>query len=205
VPFRGTPMGSIRKIVHDVWDGERLDGLPRETKIDIALAQFGQRYCEDKLAGVLMLSERLMEDIRSEDVELLARPFDLRHIDDWNTCDWYCVKVLGRFVDAKDHRRRARAIAAWRLAELLWQRRAAAVAFVNLAPRGDGFFEGFTQLLLTVCARNVRDDARFSQTSVGWLLRELSRAEREQVASFVERNREVMSKEALKAATTHLR
>jgi hypothetical protein len=74
VPFRGTPMGTIRKIVHDVWDGERLDGLPRETKIDIALAQFGQRYCEDKLAGVLMLSERLMEDIRSEDVELLARP-----------------------------------------------------------------------------------------------------------------------------------
>jgi 3-methyladenine DNA glycosylase AlkD len=76
---------------------------------------------------------------------------------------------------------------------------------VNLAPRGDGFFEGFTQLLLTVCARNVRDDARFSQTSVGWLLRELSKAEPEQVASFVERNREVMSKEALKAATTHLR
>jgi 3-methyladenine DNA glycosylase AlkD len=198
-------MSSIRKIVHDIWKVKQLDELPRDTRIDIALAQFGQRYCEDKLAGVLMLSELLMDDLQSDDVTLLARPFELRQIDDWNTCDWYCVKVLGRFVEARDRRRRARAIAAWRSAEPLWQRRAAAVAFVNLAPHGDAFFRGFTALLLRVCASNVGDHARFSQTSVGWLLRELSKAEPEQVAQFVESNRELMSKESLKAATTHLR
>jgi hypothetical protein len=47
--FRGTPMGSVRTIVHDVWEEQRLDELPRETRIDIALAQFGERYCEDKV------------------------------------------------------------------------------------------------------------------------------------------------------------
>ena len=195
-------MAGIRRIVHEVWDAERLEELPLGQRIDLALMQFQQDYAEDKLAGVLMLSERLLGELRTEHVGLLARPFD--HIDDWSTCDWYCVKVLGRFVEADDRKRRARLIAGWRHAKSLWQRRAAAVAFVELAPRGDDFFRGFVRLLLTVCASNVKDDARFSQTSVGWLLRELSKAEPDHVRAFVEKNGTRMAKEALKAATARL-
>ncbi len=170
----------------------------------MALTQFEQRHSEDKLAGVLMLSERLLQHLTTEHVTLLARPFE-KHITDWSTCDWYCVKVLGRFVEADDRETRASLIAEWRHAEPFWQRRAAAVTFVNLAPRGDAFFRGFTDLLLTVCATNVIDAERFSQTSVGWLLRELSKAEPERVRVFVDEHRTEMSKEALKAATARVR
>jgi 3-methyladenine DNA glycosylase AlkD len=120
-------------------------------------------------------------------VPALAGPFDRGHVDDWSTCDWYCVKVLGRFVErGEDRRERAEAIAAWRVAPTLWQRRAAVVSFVNLAPRGERFFEGFPDLLLAVCLANVADPARFSQTSAGWLLRELSRAEPDRVQAFLD-------------------
>jgi 3-methyladenine DNA glycosylase AlkD len=205
VPFRGVPMAKTRRIVHEVWNATGADRLAPDVQVDVALAQFAQPYCEDKLAGVLVLSERLLGHLRVEHLPALARPFELGHIDDWNTCDWYCVKVLGRFVETgADARRRAEAVGEWRHAHALWQRRAAAVSFVSLAPRGNAFFAGFTDLLLAVCERNVQDPARFSQTSVGWLLRELSKAEAARVEGFVEAHRSQMSREAVKAATARL-
>ncbi len=204
VPFRGSrwapPAGSCTRLAND-----RAELLDEEVQIDLALAQFAQPYCEDKLAGVLALTERLLDHLTIEHVPKLAQPFELGHIEDWSTCDWYCVKVVGRFVaNGCDRRQRAEAIADWRHAEAMWQRRAAAVSFVNLAPGGEQFFSGFTDLLLRVCARNVEDPTRFSQTSVGWLLRELSKARPEAVQGFVSAHRESMSTEALKAATARL-
>ena len=115
------------------------------------------------------------------------------------------MKVLGPFVErGPDRRERAEAIAGWRQAEGLWQKRAAAVAFVDLAPSGDSVFPGFSRLLLSVCAANVRDPARFAQTSVGWLLRELSRAEPALVARFVDDHRDLLSREAHRMAVARL-
>ena len=205
VPFRGVPMATTRRIVHDTWRRAGVDQLDAEAQVELALAQFAEPYCEDKLAGVLALSELLLDRLTLGHVAALARPFERGHIEDWSTCDWYCVKVLGRFVAMGEHRRpRAEAIAGWRTAPTLWQRRAAAVSFVNLAPQGDAFFDGFTDLLLNVCTANVADPARFSQTSVGWLLRELSGAEPARVEKFVDEHRESMSREAMKAARSRL-
>ena len=154
---------------------------------------------------MLALAERLLGHLEVADVPRLARPFAARHIDDWSTCDWYCVKVLGPFVErVPDRRAAAEAVAAWRAAESLWQRRAAAVAFANLARRGDEVFDGLTDLVLEVCASNVRDPARFSQTGVGWVLRELSRASPDAVAHFVSAHRDAMSREAIRSATSKL-
>ena len=205
VPFRGVPMGTIRRIMHETWRTTGVDVLDAEVQIELALEQFAQPYSEDKLAGVLALSERLVDHLALEHIPKLAQPFGLGYIQDWSTCDWYCVKVLGRFVaNGQDRRPRAEAIAGWRHAEALWQRRAAAVSFVNLAPQGEQVFPGFTDLLLGVCARNVEDPARFSQTSVGWLLRELSKARPDAVQDFVSAHRGSMSPEALRAATARL-
>ena len=204
LPFRGVPMATIRRTVHSVWGSKGLGELPVEDRIEIALAQFKSRYSEDKVAGILMLAERILDDLETSHHVLLARPFEEGLVNDWSTCDWYCVKALGPFVDAADRKMRSKAIAGWSEAESLWQRRAAAVSFVNYAPQGDRFFEGFSDLVIRVCERNVNDPARFSQTSVGWVLRELSKAVPEKVSAFVERHRDVMSREAVKSATKHL-
>ena len=205
VPFRGVPMATTRRVVHEAWESTGVDRLDPGAQIELALSLFAEPYSEDKLAGVLALGERLLDHLTIDNVPALARPFEAGHIADWSTCDWYCVKVLGRFIgQGEDRRPRAEAIAGWRDGATLWQRRAAAVSFVELAPQGEGFFEGFTELLLTVCASNVTDPARFSQTSVGWLARELSGAESSRVQRFVQEHRGSMSREALKAATARL-
>ena len=204
IAFRGTPMAVIRKAVHDVWLERGLARLPLEQQLDIAMAQFAQGPAEDKLAGTLILGELVAEELQLEHVDRLAEPFEAGHIFDWSTCDWYCVKALGPFVGSGDRRRRAEAIAAWKATPSLWQRRAAAVTFVNHAPHARSFFDGFTDLLLDVCASNLQDAARFSQTSVGWLLRELSKAEPTRVREFLDRYHPLMSREALKSASSKL-
>ncbi len=136
MPFRGAPMRAIRETVHALWRDHGLDALPPDRQIELALRLFAEPHSEDKLSGVLALAERLLGHLTVADVPRLARPFAAGHIDDWSTCDWYCVKVLGPFIErAPDRRAAAEAVAAWRSTESLWQRRAAAVAFVNLAPR----------------------------------------------------------------------
>ena len=50
--------------------------------------------------------------------------FEQGHIADWNTCDWFCVRVLGPLAEQQGEAC-ARAIAAWKDAPTLWQRRAA--------------------------------------------------------------------------------
>jgi 3-methyladenine DNA glycosylase AlkD len=165
-----------------------------------------ERYAEDKLAGILYLGEVLLPEGAldwPEDVPRFAAVFQDGHIYDWNTCDWFCVKVLGPLV-RREGELCARAIAGWRTAENLWQRRASGVAFVNLAKDGDENFPGFTNMLLEICAATAEHPERFAQTGTGWVLRELSLAEPEQVTGFVETHIRLFSSEALQKAVAKL-
>lgn len=205
IPFRGVPMSAIRSVVAEVWTTRprELDG--KHDGLELSLHLFSQRYAEDKLSAVLLLAEHLLHELTAEDVPMLAEPFRRRYIGDWNTCDWYCVKVLGRLIASSDAPVDcARRIADWRIAPGLWQRRAAAVSFVNLAPRGDEAFPGLVDVVLEVCASNVEDGARFSQSGVGWVLRELSRADPAGAAAFVHQHAGKMSREAVRMATARL-
>lgn len=169
----------------------------------VALELLRVRGTEDKLAGMIWIQEILVPggvlDSKAE-VSEWARLFDQGHVADWNVCDWFCVKVLGPLI-AREGRPMAEAIGNWRTAPSLWRRRASAVAFVNLAKKGDDFFAGFTKLVLRSCDALLRDQARFSQTGAGWVLRELARSDPEGVAAFVRDRKEQFSKETFKSAT----
>jgi 3-methyladenine DNA glycosylase AlkD len=203
VPFVGVKMAGVRRIAGSVMR-DHLASEPPERRIDLALECFALARCEEKLVGVLLLAEHLLDDLSLDDVPRLAGPLEREQVTDWNTCDWYGVKVLGPFVVAGDDAAaRAGAIAAWRESEVLWHRRAAAVAFVNLAPDGDAVVPGLVDLILGVCEANVADPTRWSQTSVGWVLRELSAAAPDRVVSFVEAHPE-LSAEARRTALARL-
>jgi 3-methyladenine DNA glycosylase AlkD len=192
-------MASIRTAVHAWWSVDGPASLAAPARKALALTLLEGRFCEDKLAGTLALQELLLDELTLRDVHRLGSLFDRGLIADWNTCDWLCVKVLGNLV-ARDLPARdlADAIASWRDATSLWQRRAANVAFVNLAKRGEQNFPGFTGLMLETCAVTVRCPERFAQTGVGWLLRELAAADRDAVLAFTEENLGVMSREGVR-------
>ena len=202
IEFRGVPMAGIRSALHD-WLAA--DGAP-EPSVGLAGALIREPVAEDKLAGILLLQEVLVPAGALNcdgDLGALAGLFDEGAIADWNTCDWFCVRVLGPLAN-RNGEPCARAIAGWSGAANVWRSRAAGVAFVNLAPAGDANFPGFTEMLLAACEQNVGRPESFAQTGVGWVLRELSRAEPDRVAGFVRRHQEKMSREAIRSAVRKL-
>ena len=206
IGFRGVPMGVIRGTLHDWFREEGIGEWPPDVQRNAALALIGEPLAEDKLAGILFLQEILLPrgllDCEDE-LPRFAELFDGGAIADWSTCDWFCVRVLGPLAERAGERC-ARRIGDWRNGQGLWRRRAAAVAFVDLARRGDENFPGFTDLVLSVCATLAADPARFLQTAVGWVLRDLSVAEPARVAEFLAAHRAQLSREALRMATSRL-
>jgi 3-methyladenine DNA glycosylase AlkD len=203
IPFRGVKMADIRAVLHQWVKDEGIDRLPAREQKELALALIRLDYTEDKLAGVLFLQEILLPARAIDwpaDLPRFADLFQEGFIYDWNTCDWFCVRVLGPLAEQQGAAC-AHAIAAWRKAEPLWQRRAAAVGFVNLAKRGDANFPGFTDMLLDACAPLVASPERFAQTGAGWVLRELSLAEPARAVSFVEQRIGQFTREGLAYAT----
>ncbi len=188
IPFRGVKMADIRAVLHQWVREEGIDRLPVQEQKELALALIRLDTAEDKLAGVLFWQEILLpagEVHWPDDLPRFAELFQQGYIYDWNTCDWFCVRVLGP----------------WRTAEPLWQRRAAAVGFVNLARRGEANFPGFSEMLLGACAPLVASSERFAQTGAGWVLRELSLADQARVVSFVEERIGQFTREGLAYAT----
>ena len=181
-----------------------MDQWSRDEAVELALAFLAESYAEETLAGILLLAEHLLPALSGDDIATLARPFERGDITEWSTCDWYAVKVLARLLErADDARATAEALSAWRTADSLWQRRAAAVSFVGVARRAREL-PWLPELIFEVCATNTRDPARFSQTSVGWVLRDLSKADPGRVRAFVEQHLDLLSREARYMATERL-
>jgi len=93
---------------------------------ELALRLFEGAFCEGKLAGTLVLQGILLDELTLSDFGALGSLFERELITDWNTCDWFSVKVLGYLVARElPSRTFADEVASWRSARTLWQRRAA--------------------------------------------------------------------------------
>lgn len=199
-------MAGIRASVRNTWQQHNLSEATTADLLALAHRWFAVPTTEDKLAAVLLLAEQMTDRLTVHDVDALAIPFTTGDVSDWGVCDWYANKTLHVFLayDPEDTEPRARALASWGTADSLWQRRAGLVAFVKLAPRAREQFGGFTRLVLQLCEDNLVSDERFAHTGPGWVLRELSRAEPEEVRKFVEAHPE-LSNEARRMALARLR
>lgn len=202
--FRGVKMADTRRIVNELVARHRLDVADRTSMLEHAGMCFAQVCSEDKLAGVLLLAEHAISGLTIDHVDDLAAPLNNGNLADWNTVDWYCVKALARFVVAgEDVELRCRSIAQWVHADSLWQRRAGAVAFVEHAATEPELFDGFGDMLIQIADVNVADPTRWSQTSVGWLLRELASRHPEKVSDFLDAHPD-LSRQARSNATKGL-
>jgi 3-methyladenine DNA glycosylase AlkD len=198
-------MDVVRTTLHDWYHEHGFEAWGSTDQTKLALQLIRQNHTEDKLAGILFLQEILVPSGEPSHALLLPAFADLFEggcLADWNSVDWFCVKVLGPLVE-RDGEPCARAIGEWRLASTLWQRRASAVAFVNLVKRAE-IFPGFFQVLMESCEVLVGDRERFSQTGAGWVLREMGSVDPVAVEVFITDHLREMSREAVKNAVKKL-
>jgi len=195
--FRGVPTTAIRSASTAWWERHAGDALAAEQQLDVCLALLRCPMTEDKLAGMLLLGERLIPARRIDHavaVPRFAALYEEGRLADWNAMDWFCVRVLGPLIERAGEVC-ARSIATWVGADGLWQRRSALVGFVNLAPNGD-----YAELVIETAERLVLDPERFAQTGVAWVIRELSASRPDLTEPFLERHAADMSPEARKQA-----
>lgn len=204
IDFYGVGIPDIRTIVADWRQDRNLVDADGDQLMQLATTAVALPMAEDKLAAIILLQEHGLDRLAPDrHLAQIAGWFDDGHVADWNTCDWLCVRVLGPTVSAHG-RAAAEQVAGWTDAPGLWRRRAAKVAFVNLAPAGDASVPGLTELVLGACHRTASDPQRFAQTATGWVLRELSKADPAPVVTYVDQHLAQMSREAIRMATAKL-
>jgi 3-methyladenine DNA glycosylase AlkD len=195
----------VRGCVHTWWDDHGLAAHPAAVGKRIAFALIEQKRATPKLAGALVLHELLADQLGPGDLAGLERLFADGHLADDHLVDWIGAKVLGAMLGrVRGRGELARALARWRDADTVWQRRAACVALATLAPQGEAALPGLCELVFAVCATVVWSPERIDQTAVAGLLRELSRAEPARVAAFFRRYARLMSRECARGAVAKL-
>jgi 3-methyladenine DNA glycosylase AlkD len=199
IPFRGVNLVDIRAQLQKWYPEQRIGELSPEDQLDLAAGLFAQEYAEDKLAGVLLMEIYLLESVKWRTLlSVIEDLFRREFVFDWNVCDWLCVRVIGPLID-RNGIACAKRVAGWAGAKIMWQARASVVSFVNLLS-----VEAHISLVLDACDSLIRKEERFAKTGVGWLLRELSKRNKELVEQFILERREHFTTEVLKNATKYL-
>jgi len=195
IPFRGVGIPVIRKLLAEWIQVEGIAAWELSNQLDLALQLFESPIAEDKLAGILFLQDYLYDRFPWETLlEKYAGLYTRGLIFDWNTCDWFCVRVLGPTI-ARHGLPCATILAAWAETENLWQARSAVVAFIPVTLE-----RACHPLIYAACARLLRREERFAKTAVGWILHDLSKQDEAAVRQFVDQNLGFFSVEALNNA-----
>jgi 3-methyladenine DNA glycosylase AlkD len=188
--FLGLKSPAIRQVVREV--ETLLRNRPIAGVLDESFRLLQSPWAEEKYVGVALIGR----NARRLPVGFLRdfEPVFDRSVHDWGTCDHVASRVLRPLIVARDAD--LRRVVQWRQARSSWRQRAAAVAFVNEARHGH-----YDRQIMTVCRSLVRNRDRFVQLGMGWVLRELSLADRGAVLKFLHRHRRDMNRDALRYAT----
>ncbi|KAA3611722.1 MAG: DNA alkylation repair protein [Planctomycetota bacterium] len=193
--FRGVGIPQIRSVLAQWRHQSGVDSWPATEQFELALQLFEYPWAEDKLAGILQIQLYLAQDLPWKmSLPRYEYLFERELISDWNTCDWFCIRVLSPLI-ASQGKECADKISAWDQSPNLWQARASVVAFVKSIAE-----ESYRFQVLQSCSKLIRRPERFAKTGVGWVLREISKFDMEAVSGFVEQHRQDFSRESLKNA-----
>ena len=200
IPFLGVGIPEIRKLLLDINRVEGLDQLPLNRQVGLVNNLMKGQYAEEKLAAILYMQLFwLGKQNNSLLLSIISDWFDDRHIYDWNTTDWLCVRILTPLVESGDE------TVIWKLKQwnrdpYLWKARASVVPFAQARTilNYSREIERFSDIL-------IRREERFAKTAVGWVLREYSKHDPDFVLSFLSKHVKYTSAELKRNALKYYR
>lgn len=195
---KGVGIPHIREVVKEVAKEYGLTSQPPEAQAEALSDLMQQPFTEDKLAAILYLQLYWKGMDAGPQLELISHWFDQRWISDWNVCDWLCVRLLSPLVD-RSPEQALPVLKAWNADPYLWTARASLVPFAqckSIAEHMDTI-EAFSITL-------IRREERFCKTSVGWVLREYSRRDKDFVRRFLEEHKDWVTPEVVKNAMKYI-
>ena len=183
IRFVGTSIPEIRKLLIEKNHSEGLNQLPMNQQVGMVNTLMRSPFAEHKLASIMYIQLFWLGNQKNSFLlSLISDWFDDRHIYDWNTTDWLCVKVLTPILDSGDEKV-LWVLRKWNRDPYLWKARASLVPFAQSKHIRDHSkdIERFSDIL-------IRREERFAKTAVGWVLREYSKLDEAFVLDFLSRH-----------------
>jgi len=192
ISFIGVGIPEIRSLLKAWYNDNHIESLSLDVQLSIAKKFIEKTFTEDKLAGILFIQLYLLKRENYKSIVLLIEKlFDDKKIFDWNTCDWMCVRLLTPIIEIKDTEC-VKIITSWKDSEFLWKARASAVSFAQVKEKKD-CMKVIDEINKTLIIR----EERFAKTSVGWLLREISKNDKIYVETFIKDHIRYFTKETI--------
>ena len=195
---KGVGIPQIREVVKAVTKENNLAQQPAEAQFKMLSDLMQQPFTEDKLAAILYLQLYWKGLGAGLQLKLVSHWFDQRWISDWNVCDWLCVRLLSPMVD-RSPEQALPVLKTWNADAYLWTARASLVPFAQC--------KSITKHIDTIEAFSItliQREERFCKTSVGWVLREYSRHDKDFVLSFLETHKVWTTPEVRKNARKYI-
>lgn len=183
IGYRGVKTPVVAKIVSSWRVDEGIDKPPLKEQTEIACNLIREKKAEDKFAGILYIQKYLL---RGVEADVLLRNFNRLYEQgafwDWSTTDRFCIRVLDPLI-MRSEDKVAHEIGSWYKSSDLWQRRSSIVSF-----RGSAKKNRHMGIIKRNIASLAKENERFIQTAVGWLISELSRHYPDEASDIVSKH-----------------
>jgi len=183
-----------------------------DTIMTTAIQLLQRQECDAKLAGMLLLSEKMaLEELATRQTlsTLEQQVIAPGHLNDWSSADWFATKVLRKIVFSGNHNLVEQVLNFSNAKTHLWHRRCGVVAFVHQYPKHrDKLPSDFGSKLIQACETSLlaSPEERFTQTGIAWVLRYslLESLEREEAREMIVRHGSLWTTGAKKSLTEKL-
>lgn len=197
---RGAKVPAIRAAVNEWAEDHRLQ-TPRDPLLPNRLVYklLSSQWNDDKLAACYFIHDILQPNhlFYVEDLNILETLYAEGKIFPWNVVDTLSARVFPELV--KDQREMVLdRLREWSRAANVWQARTSVVALIPFSKDSS-----YKSVISEICSVVVRRDERFAKTCVGWMIREVAKADFDSACSFLDSHVEFFSSEALRNATKH--
>ena len=180
-------------IFKEIWKSD-IKSLTLSQQLSLSMECYSSEFMEYKSIGcdiLVKIHKQLTDDfLNNEAINILKN-----HCNEWATCDALSSKVIRHIIDKDKTNKYALIIKTWKDSDCIWIQRSSCVSFVCLARHGM-----YNDIIIEICSKCIKNNERFVQLGVGWVLRELSLANLQLVINFIENNYKYFSREGLRYA-----
>lgn len=198
VKSKGVGIPEIRKIITQANKDYELTKKSIVEQLKLLNDLMNKEYTEDKLAAILYLQLFWKGKNEKQTVNIISQWFDKDLITDWNVCDWLCVRILTPMIDNWT-KPTLLELSKWNKDKNLWKARASLVPIAQCKT-----INQHKSIIKEFSTELIKREERFCKTSVGWILREYSRIDREFVITFLSDFENWTTKEVIKNATKYI-
>jgi len=194
IRYYGVRTPIVRRIAKKYF--KLLKEFDKKTIFYICEKLFSSDYNEECIIAIQFING-IINKLESGDFVLLENWLN-KHINNWSKDDDFCLHILNPMI--KKYPKIIRKIKLWTLSKNKWVRRASAVSFIESEGSYYTIDSNRLKTIFYIAKKLFNDREDLVQKGYGWMLKAASIKNQNGIINFVTKNKEKMSRTALRCA-----